>query len=678
VTPLDVLSFEPDALITLDFETYYAGDYTLTKLTTESYVRDPRFEVIGVSVKVNDADTVWFEEIEFRVWAASIDWSRCAVLAHNCTFDSYILAWHYGIIPGFYFDTLSMGRALHGTTRKNNLASLAAYYGLGEKGDEVVKAKGKRRKDFTEKEWLEYGLYCVQDTDLCKALFDVMPFPEVELWNIDTTIRLFTEPQLVLNEPFLAQYLVDERKRKADLLARINQDKSVLMSGDKFAALLIDYNVTPPRKISVQKTKRAREVDPEAEPVETWAFAKNDSGMQELLEHETEEVRWLAEARVAIKSTINETRSERMLRMGAGGRALPVQLNYAGAHTFRWSGAGRTNFQNLERTNKRKPQKGALRKSLEAPKGKKVVVADSNAIEARGTAWFAEETELVEAFAQNRDPYNEFGSKLYGRTIDRKKNPEDEIPGAVSKVCILGLGYSMGWFKFAETMLRGPMGADPIRFTEKDAEQLNVRIGSFTGNDAKMARIQQMPSRLTLEDLATHCAVAERIVYTYRDAHPKIRELWKLMDEVLGWMEAGEEVLFGPSNVLQTVRHGILLPNGLILQYPGLAKDEDDRFSYISGHGKERVHLYGGLMTENIIQALARIVVSDQMLMVRGKYGYKPALMTHDELVLVVPDAEADLAKYRLITEMRTTPDWAVGLPLSAEGGIAQMYGGAK
>jgi DNA polymerase len=686
--PTDVLKFDPEAFITIDFETYYANDYSLSSkhLTPEGYIRDPQFQVIGVGVKVNDSDAGWYEEHEFREWARTIDWSRVAVLAHNGSgFDFFIMFWHYGIRAGFYFDSEDMARALygaHGAITRIGLGALSKYHGVGEKGDEVVRAKGKRREDFADAEWQQYGVYCIGDCDLAKANFEVMLplLPEVELWHIDTTVRMWTEPQLLLNSPFLTEYLVGERQRKADLLARIAQDKSILMSNDKFAALLVDYGVEPPMKVSLPKTKTARLKDPEAEPVMTYAFAKSDSGMQELLEHEVEEVRWLAEARVAVKSTINETRAERFLKLGAGNRLIPIPLRYAAAHTFRWSGRDKINAQNLERTNKRKPLKGAIRKALHAPDGHKVVVADSSAIEARMTAWLAGEEWLVEAFRQNQDPYNEFASVLYGRPIDRKHVKEDEGPGAVGKICVLGLGYGLGFIKLSQMMLAGPMGADPIQFTMDDAELMGVRVGAFFENDSKMERIREFPSRLGLEDLAIHCAVAEHLVQVYRRKNVAIKELWKAMnDEVLPWMlDETEEVTFGPNNCMTTTRHGLRLPNGVVMRYPGLKESDDHGYSYIGRYGKGHVHLYGGLMTENVIQALARIVVGDQMLMLRGKYGYQPALMTHDEIALVVPDAEVELAKARMLEEMRTPPPWAVGLPLNAECGAGQSYGSAK
>lgn len=675
-----------NSMATVDVESYYApalntpgGPFTLTKMTTESYVWDPRFEVIGVGVSWNGRAPVWLEHAEFAVWAKSVDWSSVAVCAHNMPFDGFILAHHFGIIPGFYLDTLSMGRALHGTSVGNSLAKLSSYYEVGEKGDEVVRAMGKRRKDFTPSEWLAYGEYCKGDVTLCAALLGKMlagthgaPFPEVELWNIDTTIRMFTEPKFILDSPLLETFLASERTKKADLLARVETDKSIVLSNEKFAQALFDLGVDPPTKISPRTGK------------ETWAFAKNDPQMQDMLEDPNDDVRWLVEARIATKSTLNETRTERLLKLGAGGRPLPLGLKYAGAHTFRWSGTERLNPQNFERTDALKPEKGTIRKALLAPPGFKVVVADSAQIEARVLAWLAGHTSLVHAFAGNRDVYSEFATLIYGRQITKAHFLERHV----GKASVLGLGFGMGWFKMSGTLLAGMLGGPPVQFKMHDAQTMLVDFTAYKQrlitDKLRKDRIEKMPSRIDFEARQIHCAVTEAVIRKYRQTNTPITNFWKIMDAVLGAMLDEKENAFGPNGCLRTTRHGILLPSGLVMKYPGLryageTGDDGDGFSYMGGQGgKQRVRAYGGLMTENVVQALARIVVADQMLYLRGAYGYCASLMTHDEAVYILPASEAELGLERILEVMKTAPDWAPGLPLNAEGGIGQNYGECK
>lgn len=323
--------------VVVDFETFYSKDYTLRGNTPDRYVRDPRFQVIGVAVKDGEAPSVWMEHAEFAIWALRQDWSEIAVIAHNAPFDCFILAEKYGVRPSFFVDTLSMARPLYGAEVGGSLDKLSMHLGLGVKGKEVNAAKGKRREDFTREEWEAYGRYSCNDADLALALFKHLApqLPEAELWHIDQTVRYFVEPLLVLDQPLLVDFHAEEVQRKADLLAQSETSKDVFMSNDKFAALLRSRGVEPPTKISPRTKLLA------------YAFAKSDVGMQELLEHQDDEIRLLAEIRVGVKSTINETRTQRLIQVGTN--ALSILLKWCGAHTFRWSGAGAMNLQNLPR-----------------------------------------------------------------------------------------------------------------------------------------------------------------------------------------------------------------------------------------------------------------------------------------------------------------------------------------
>lgn len=758
------LDVQLDHIVTIDFETYYDEEYTLSKLTTEAYVRDPRFEVIGVGVRIDGGEAVWTSEAQFRAWAATVNWSRVAVLAHHTHFDGLILAHHYGIIPGFWLDTLSMGRALHGVGVSVKLASLAPMYGAGEKGHEVENAKGLHSPWWDGKvpaglrdavpadeyeaaeraylkggrmsweQWLAYGVYCCNDADLTRRILDLMiakGFPEQELWLIDTTIRMYTEPTFVIDEPMLLEYLAWERARKEELLVRVAGRKTAgpmtaeelaavrktLRNGDKLAELLRLEGVDTSEMRKPSPSHECEDAQgrgkcapcqvcgrPEVKHVDakctgfigpaaydcpklmTWAFAKTDPEMQDLLESPRDRVRWLAEARIASMSNLNETRTERFINAGRRGR-VPFYLKYAAAHTFRWGGGDRTNPQNLERVSDTNPRKGVIRKALKAPEGDRLVVADSNAIEARGTSWQADHTEKLRAFAEDRDLYSEFASKVYRRPVDRKRklpdgSKPDVGPGHVGKVSELGLGYSMSWAKFALTLLAGPMGADPIQFTHEDAEAFGVSVNGFKQNKYKMTRLEELPTRLDREAFIAHCACCDYIVQLWRRENKQIVESWGEKDLVLKAMVDGLEATFGPGDCLRTVRHGIVLPSGLTMRYPGLrlSEDEDGResYSYMGGPaGKKRTRVYGGLIVENIVQALSRDIIAEQALRVRAA-GIHVATTTHDEIVARVPAADADAALETMLDIMKTPPDWAIGWPLKAEGGVAENYGAAK
>lgn len=657
-------------LLTLDAETFYDSEYTLKKLSTTEYVFDPRFELIGMGVTL-DGRKVWMEEPQWRAFAKALDWSQVAVLAHHAHFDGLILSYHYGVRPCQWFDTLSMARAIHGETKAADLDSLMRYYEVGEKGHEVVAAKGKRRVDFTQTEWNQYGVYCLNDCTGTRDVFRKMlpGFPRRELDLIDITVRMYTEPSLLLDMPKMEEYLAWEIARKEDLLRRIGATRADLSSSDKFAELLRSIGVEPPTKDS-PKTKNS-----DGSPKQIWAFAKTDPTFQELLADENDNVRWLCEARQGAKSVGNETRSGRLIGIGAGGRALPVYLKYAGAGTFRWSGADKVNWQNFERLNKKDPRKGTIRRSICAPAGHFIVGGDAAQIEARFNAWYSGQTDLVDAFATGKDAYSLFASVIYNRHIDRKKNPDDEIPGHVGKTSVLGLGFQMGYKKFGGEMLKGAGGAAPVQFTAADIEKLGIDPRTFLDNPHNVAEVAALPSRLSLKDKVLHYIVAHHIVGVYRRTNDKIVANWGTNKEIINLMAQGYTGPVGNGDIFSLVKDGILLPSGLVMHYRDL-RLEDKQYTYLAKRGK-RSKLYGGLLTENLTQALCRIIVSDAMWRLH-KDGLKIVHMEHDFIGGVCPIPEAVYWKERLLEEIATPPDWAPGIPLAAEGGYGLTLADTK
>ena len=178
----------------------------------------------------------------------------------------------------------------------------------------------------------------------------------------------------------------------------------------------------------------------------------------------------------------------------------------------------------------------------------------------------------------------------------------------------------------------------------------------------------------------THMACADHIINVYRADNRKVKNYWSVAQEAIVAMYRGEEFEFGgpDGNLLRTEQGAIVLPNGMRLLYPEL-EYRDKEFSCLrKKEGRvQRVKLYGGAIVENVTQALARIVISDNMLDAT-RHGYKVALQVHDEVVLLVREEEAEEAYANTIKWMRTPPAWGVGLPLDAEGGIADRYGDAK
>ena len=602
-------------IITIDFETYYDKDFSLSKLTTEEYVRDEKFEVIGVGVKDGHEPAVWCSgtDEEIKAFLDSFELDKHLVLAHNAIFDAAILTWHYGISPRGWLDTLSMARAIHTTEVGGSLAALAKHYEVGEKGNEVILAIGKHRGDFTPEALEAYGGYCCNDCDLTYYIFQLMSyqFPQKELRLIDLTIRMFSEPVLRLDVEGLRRHLLVVQARKLDLLRSVSLERDHLMSSDRLAMTLERMGVVPPRKISPTTGK------------ETWAFAKSDEEFKALLEHENPQVQALVAARLGVKSTLEETRTERFISIGQRG-ALPVPLRYYAAHTGRWGGDDKLNLQNL-------PRSSPLKKCIMAPAGYVLVDSDSSQIEARTLAWLAGQDDLVSAFERGEDVYRIMASAIYGK-------PEAQITKDerfVGKTTILGAGYGMGAAKF-------------------------------------QAQLKTFGVETSLDE-------CKRVIEVYRRTYPYIPELWREASKALEAIERNAHTTLGRDGVLKVEgQRGISLPNGLYIKYPNLRTQRADgkaEMVYDTKKGKSVIpnHIYGGKVVENVCQALARIIVGEQMLMAAKKY--KVAMTVHDAICCVVPEHEAESGKEFVELCMRIRPQWCSELPLNCEAGVAKTYG---
>ena len=604
-------------LITIDFETYYDRDFSLSKLTTEEYVRSDLFEVIGIGIKVNNGETEWASgtHTELKQWLqTSFRWADSFVLAHNTLFDGAILSWKFGITPYGWFDTLCMGRALHGVEVGGSLKALAERYGIGQKGTEVINAIGKRRLDFTEAELARYGDYCINDVELTYKLFNKMlrGFPKQEMKIIDLTLRMFTEPILELDTKLLEEHLREVQELKENLLLEAGVDKAELMSNDKFAEVLRGFGVEPPRKVSPTTGK------------ETYAFAKNDEEFKALLEHEDPRVQAVVSARLGTKSTLEETRTERFLGIASRG-SLPVPIRYYAAHTGRFGGDDRINLQNLPSRGK---NGNKLKKAIVAPPGYVVIDADSAQIEARVLAWLAEQDDVTEAFAQGKDVYKKMASAIYGI-------PESEVTKDqrfVGKTTVLGAGYGLGAVKFQGFMTQAGVNME-------------------------------------LEE-------ARRIIDIYRRTNNKIALLWRQAQNMLVNLSRGDYAPLGRPGVLEVVptERAIRLPSGLLMRYDDLRFDQTDKgveFHYKTRKGRTRI--YGGKVVENVCQAIARCIIAEQMVKISKRY--KVVLTVHDAIAVCVRECDAEDAQQYVEQCMRWVPDWAKGLPVNCESGMGASYG---
>jgi hypothetical protein len=600
----------------LDFETFYDQHLTLRVMSTEAYIAHPRFAVNGCAV-IGPGVREFMDEPRFRAFCAKVPWDRVEVVAHNAGFDGRVLARKYGVRPARWIDTMAMAKALiwHHTFAVS-LDACADFFGLPGKSGVIGRVKGMYAHQVRAAGlWPQYAAYALQDDEnaleLARIMEPMMPPGEMEM--IDWTVRQVTEPVLRVDRALLAGHLAEVQAEKDAKLVRTGLgDRAALMSADKFAELLRGYGEEPERK----RTTKG----------EVYAFAKTDPYMEGLLEHDDPDLQALAAARLGFKSTMEETRTARFIEVAdACAGLMPVPLAYHAAHTGRWGGTDKMNVQNLTHGS-------PLRTCLLAPPGCKLLIADQAQIECRLTAYLAGQRDLLDAFAAGRDVYSELASSIFARPVDKARNPDERQAG---KIAELSLGYGCGAARFA-AMLR-----------------------------AKKAKWHDLP-------------FAERTVKTYRDRRHRVPHLWKNLDAHLSSTLSGGRDSSTFSRLLATTPGylagpgRITLPSERSLAYPELGCDAlGEGYSYRRyKHG--RTTIWGGKLTENIVQATARDLLTDnhRELMRWARI----VLQVHDELVAVVLEEEAADAKAEFERVMSRRPWWAPDLPLSVEVKISDRY----
>ena len=617
----------------IDFETYYDDVYSLRKMTPVEYILDPRFEALGCAFSVDGDVKWWIDGPDLPAAFAKIDWADTFCTAHNSLFDMLILALRYGAYPGFYGDTLSMARNfISHSTGSVALAAVAKFYGMGEKWGTLAKTKGVsfamlKANPALHEEVKQYGM---DDVDKCQRIYRQMMadgFPAMsQLEIIDWCVRMVTRPQFQVDMNVLAEHLGEVQAKKQALLDQAFLDKpDSLMSDQQLAAKFLFLGVTPPMKESKTTGKQQ------------YAFAKTDKAFQALLEHDEPMVQALVAARLGHKSTLEESRTERLMAIGRLTPMLPVPLKFSGAHTHRFSGEWKINLQNLTRG-------GKMRRSLRAPPGKLVVSIDASQIEARLNAELSGQEDLSQQFRNGEDVYATFAEDIYHHPVNKAQHPVQRFVG---KTGILSLGY-----------------------------------GSSAPVFQNMCRVQ---GNVTLTD---HEAAS--IVYLYRAKYAKIVQNWKFANDTVIPTMAGSAAYpvgtfpWGPVSVM---KNKIMLPSGNALYYRDLrhefqtnANTGVGNYQWLYNRGPMPHKLYGAKLVENVVQALAFVHIAEVAMRVKHmtEGQLMPAHQVHDELLYVVDERHAEQVRDLVVAEMSKPPTWMPTAPLAAEGHIGVTYGDTK
>lgn len=679
--------YSADVLV-IDFETFFSSDFGMggtNGLTTIEYVQSPQFEILGCAfLKFGEKE---FFQVGEDMVATQLkcyqklygdDLQRCTVVMQNANFDSLILSRKFGIHPPYLIDTLALAR--HWNSRqKHGLATLAPQFGLPEKGEtenfsgmtfrkRYTKGKGRKKGPkmpvempvATPDQGAKLAEYACNDVrleaELFKILLPKLSNPAIELRLQHHTLELFTRPALRLNVALGDEIKV---KMEAEIDKALEPVSVIEHNGEEYITRSVTREEissnTQYEHLLVEALKAAGDNPMNyMKPVKGGKFkfadAKQDTDSRAaLVNHADERVRQVMAARNAVKSwPLHIARVSTMQDMARADEGqFPIPLRYHGAHTGRWSGSDGVNPQNFG--SRGHELIATVRHMIVPPEGHSLVIVDAAQIEARGTDWIAGQDDSLARWANGEDQYSYFASKVVGFKV-RKPVPTDPpsiakrlktARDAIGKIGVLGCQYGMGPYE------PGSGKTKPNLFFAA----AGLDIGT-----------------------------AEKIVATFRRDQDKVVQFWKDVERAFIYTVKYRRPCSLPRGIRFDSTSGcdvlLTLPNGRELKYVNVkiaADRRNDQAEVWNEVTHAHEYIWGGTLTENIVQALSRDILAEAMLRVEDR-GYHCALHVHDELVLVVPDDQAEAALAVAEEEMARTPTWATGIPLDSEGKIKKWY----
>lgn len=651
----------PETAIIVDFESYFDSDYSLKKMSTIEYVMDKRFQVGGLGIQflgfsdsfIKSNGIYFFNPFEAKDFLcatkhdAGSDLKCFTIICQNCKFDCLVLKEHYGITPKYTVDIIDLDR-IWDARAKHRLAVMAERWGAPKQKGDTQQFKGWHWNDMSPEMKKAYEEYCKTDIEiesfLLQKLLPLVPNPEIELRLATQTLHLYLNQQIEIDVKYGREL---QKKMECEALKSLEDLRDVgvncthedISGNISFVELLAKY-LPAGESVPMKPNKNG-------EPIS--AFAKDDEGMRYLLNHSKKEVQMLATARQAIKSwplhikRVNRFISQANTKDGVIG----APLSYYAAHTGRWGGTEKINLQNLGS----RGRKGAgthqlirdVRKMLKAKAGHIFGIADLAQIEFRILAWLAGQNDLVQAFADGRDIYSEFATEDLFKEPIRKptKNDSPELARALifkrgfAKDGMLGFGYGMG---------------------------ANRLYDDCRANDALRPAFDSGEYDFTFID---------RLIKTLRSRYAKIPAFWQQVEKAWKFVTKypREELTWWRLKFYhQDGATFITLPSGRYLRYPNARVSRKGDLSYQWGS------LWGGFLTENIVQAVARDIFGEGLLRLEDE-SFNIVTHTHDDVVTLLAQEQKEQELERMLNVMTIVPSWAGGLPIAAEGKLSERYG---
>lgn len=640
--------------IAVDTETYYDAEYSVKKLGTYHYTRDDRFDPYLVSVY--DGTEGWVGHPRDFNWESL----RGALLvAHNRAFDHqvYDRMVELGIVPSVAFTGWDCTANL--TSFLCNRRALAEAYEFlyGEKVSKEVRAKasGKHWSSFTpdqQKAMLEYAL---RDAENCWRIWNdhSRRWPQFERDLSNQTIDIGRRGVAVDWEKVdryivLVHGMIQETER---LLPWVEE-------GGK---------PTSPKEIAAHCRRCGIPAPPVKSHDEEAFFAWEDQYAPT-----NPWIRCISSRRslASLLSLLHNIRNRRR-----EDDTMASVLKYLAAHTGRWSGDAQINLQNQRKEPIFRNEKGLMElnerrcreagkchaatgkypdwvtgfldmRSLYIPRpGKKFIIADLSQIEPRVLNCIIGNRAMLDQVAKGMSIYEAFARSSMGwRGGDLKK--EDKALYALAKAQVLGLGYGCGWKKFIT--LAGASGVD----LTKDDPEFEIEHDRYTDEPRKVPG---------------YGSFSRKCVAAFRAANPAICALWRSLDEAFR-RSVGSDF-------------EMELPSGRVMRYRQVRYELHMRADDQGKPIKERVYtaeidgrrytFYGGMLTENLVQATSRDIFAGHLLAIPRAGIGDVVFHVHDEVVI---EADPDVPKERVVEIMSMPPEWMPDIPLAAEATDATCY----